>query len=114
MISWKPLPEGEQKTIVTGYTVQIAGPGSNCEVSVSDRNAASVTVSDLKPHTSYTFSVSATTKTGNGPIATITSTIPKEGEPAKQQDMIISRLKSIACFPETGNRGIPNLHLQRE
>jgi hypothetical protein len=77
-ISWKPLPEGEQSTIITGYTVQVVGAGSKREISVSDAKATSV-VTNVRSSTTYTFCVSAVTKTGNGPIATITSTTP-EGE----------------------------------
>ena len=65
--------------------MQIAGPGSKREISVTDPNATSVTVTELRPHTSYTFRVSATTKEASGPVATITSTTPEKGEPAKQQ-----------------------------
>ena len=87
-ISWKPLPEGEQNTVITGYTVQVVGADTKCEISVTDANATSVVVPNLRPSTSYTFNVCATTKAGKGPIATITSTTPK-GEPAKQPDVSI-------------------------
>ena len=79
-ISWKPLPEGEQK--ITGYSVQIVGAGSTREISVSDARATSITVSKLQPSTYYTFNVSAVTNTVNGAVATITSITPDEGEPA--------------------------------
>ena len=83
-ISWKPLPEGDQRTLVTGYTVLVVGPDFKREISLADANATSVMISELRPYISYTFNVSATTKTGNGPVATITSKIPNEGEPAMQ------------------------------
>ncbi len=89
-ISWKPLPEGEQSTIITGYTVQVVGSGLKRDISVSDAKATSVLVSNLRSSTTYTFSISAVTKTGNGPIATITSTTPEEGEPAMYKDMTFS------------------------
>ena len=63
--------------------MQVVGAGSICEISVSDAKATSVIVSKLRSATSYTFNVSAITNTGNGPIATITSTTPEKGEPAK-------------------------------
>ena len=63
--------------------MQVVGAGSTHEISVSDARATSVVVSNLRPSTSYTFNISAVTDTGNGPIATITSTTPEEGEPAK-------------------------------
>ena len=84
-ISWKPLPKGEQNTIITGYTVDVVGPGTKYEIPVTDENATSVPVPKLRPSTLYTFNVRAMTEAGRGPIATITSTTPK-GESAKQQD----------------------------
>ena len=78
-VSWKPLPEEQQK-IVTGYTVQVVGPDSKKEISVADPNATTVEVSSLKPFTSYTFKISAMTKAGTGSVATISSTTPEEGE----------------------------------
>ena len=63
--------------------MQVVGAGSTREISVSDARATSVVVSNLRPSTSYTFNVGAVTKTVKGSIATITSTTPEEGEPAK-------------------------------
>ena len=79
-ISWKSLPEGEESMVVTGYTVQVVGPDSIRDIPVPDASTTSITVSELKPSTSYIFNVGAMTKDGNGPIATITSTTPEEGE----------------------------------
>ena len=79
-ISWKPLPEGEESSLVTGYKVQVVGPDSIRDIPVPDANITSITVSELRPSTSYISHVCAMTKDGNGPIATITSTTPK-GEP---------------------------------
>ena len=81
-ISWEHLSEGEQSTIITGYKVQVVGPDGRRDISVTDANATSIVVPKLRPSTSYTFNVCATTKSGKGPIATITSTTPK-GESAK-------------------------------
>ena len=69
--------------------MQVVGAGSKREISVSDARATSITVSKLRPSTAYTFNVSAATNTENGPIATITSTTPEEGEPAKCQNMAV-------------------------
>ena len=80
-ILWKPLPEGEQSTVITGYTIQVVGPDTDREISVKDANVTSVVVPNLRPSTLYTFNVCAMTETGRGPIATITSTTPK-GESA--------------------------------
>ena len=71
------------------------GADTEREISVTDANATSVEVPNLRPSTLYTFNVCAMTKSGKGPIATITSTTPK-GEPAKQQDVSINH----NCFSE--------------
>ena len=45
-----------------------------------DRNATSYEVSDLRPYTTYTFSVSAMTEAGAGPPIIISSTTPQGGK----------------------------------
>ena len=56
------------------------GPDSTKEIPVMDRNATSYEVSDLRPSTTYTFSVSAMTEAGAGPPIIISSTTPQGGE----------------------------------
>jgi hypothetical protein len=77
-LSWTPVPD--DKTII-GYTVQVAGPDSTREIPVMDGNATSYEVPDLRPYTTYTFSVSAMTEAGTGPPIIVCSTTPQEGEP---------------------------------
>ena len=62
--------------------MQVVGPDSKKEISVTDPNATAVEVPGLKPFTSYTFKVSAVTKEDTGPVAIHSSTTPK-GEPAE-------------------------------
>ena len=50
------------------------------QIPVMDANATSYEVSDLKPYTTYTFSVSATTKAGTGPAISVSSTTLQGGE----------------------------------
>ena len=88
--------------VVTGYTVHVVGPDSIRDIPVPDANATSITVSELRPSTSYIFNVSAMTKDGNGPSATITSTTPEEGEPAD----IISLLSiTVALIDQQSGMG---------
>ena len=54
-ISWGALLED----VVTGYIVQIVGPGSTQEIPVEDKHSTSVEVSNLSASTEYTFQVSA-------------------------------------------------------
>ena len=79
-LSWIPLPVEKQNGVITGYTVQVEGPDSLREVSVPNTSTTSVEVPGLRPFTSYTFSVSAMTKAGIGPAATISSTTPEGGK----------------------------------
>ena len=79
-LSWTPVPEDKQNDIITGYTVQVVGPGSTQEIPVMDGNATSFEVSNLRPYTSYTFSVSAVTEAGTGPAISASSTTPQGGK----------------------------------
>ena len=81
-LSWTPviLPEDKQIEVITGYRVQVVGPDSTREFPVMDATATSVEVSDLKPYTTYTFSVSPMIKAGTGPAISASSTTPQGGE----------------------------------
>ena len=79
-LSWTPVPEDKQNDTITGYTIQVEGPDSTQEIPVMDGNATSCEVSDLKPYTTYTFSVSAVTEAGAGPPISISSTTPQGGK----------------------------------
>ena len=79
-LSWTPVPEDKQNDTITGYTVQVEGPDSTQEIPVMDGNATSYEASDLRPYTTYTFSVSAMTKAGTGPPIIVSSTTPQGGE----------------------------------
>ena len=81
-LSWTPIPEDKQNDIITGYTVLVEGPDSDStlEIPVMDGSATSYEVSDLRPYTTYTFSVSAVTKADPGRAIIASSTTPQEGE----------------------------------
>ena len=76
------MPEDKQNDIIIGYTVQVVGPDSTekREIPVMDGNATSFEVSDLRPYTTYTFSVSAMTEAGTGPAISASSTTPQGGK----------------------------------
>ena len=76
-LSWTPVPENDT---ITGYLVQVEGPDSTLEIPVMDGNTTSYEVSDLRPYTTYTFSVSAMTEAGAGPSIRISSTTPQGGK----------------------------------
>ena len=81
-LSWTPVPKDKQNDIIIGYTVQVVGsdPIEKREIPVMDGNATSYEVSDLRPYTEYTFSVSAMTEAGTGPAITVSSTTPQGGK----------------------------------
>jgi hypothetical protein len=54
-ISWEAL----QEDTVTGYTVQVVGPGSTREIPTRNKYSTFVEISDLSPFTQYTFKVNA-------------------------------------------------------
>jgi hypothetical protein len=76
-LSWTPVPEDKQNDTIIGYTILIEGPDSTREIPVMDGTATSYEVSDLRPYTTYTFSVSAMTEAGIGPPISISSATPQ-------------------------------------
>ena len=79
-VSWSPLPKNEQNGVIIGYTVIVIKDDSQSEPPLQlDTATNSTTISNLKPFTSYTFKISAMTKAGSGPAATISSTTPEAG-----------------------------------
>ena len=83
-LSWTPVPKVKQNGVITGYTVQVVGADSfsnlKQEIPVYKADATSVEISNLTPFTSYNFTISAKTKAGSGPVATISSRTPEAGE----------------------------------
>ena len=88
-LSWTPVPEDKQNGTITGYSVEVVGPyfysfssvkTNWVEFPVMDGNATTFEVSDLKPYTTFSFSVSAKTEMGKGLARTITFTTPEVGE----------------------------------
>ena len=79
-LSWTPLPVEKRNGVINGYTIQVVGPDSSQEISVQDAETTTVEVPGLGPFTSYTVHVSAMTKAGTGPVASISSTTPEGGE----------------------------------
>ena len=78
-LSWTPVPEDKQNDTITGYMVQVEGPDSTREIPVMDGNATSYEVSDLRPYTTYIFSISTMTEAGPGPPI-IVSSAPQGGK----------------------------------
>jgi deleted in colorectal carcinoma protein len=79
-LSWTPVPKDQQNGIITGYTVQVAGPDFIQDISIADATTTSAEVSGLRPNTSYYFSVSAMTVAGTGPPTRSFSITPRGGK----------------------------------
>ena len=79
-LNWSPVPMEKRNGIITGYTVQVVGPDSPGEIPVQSAGTTSVEIPGLRPFTSYTFNISAMTKAGTGPAATISFKTPEGGE----------------------------------
>ena len=83
-LSWTPVPEDKQNDTIdiTGYIVRVEGPDSIQEIPVMDENATSYEVSDLRPYTTYTFSVRTMIETyvHAAPAISVSSTTPQGGE----------------------------------
>ena len=83
-LSWTPVPRDKQNGVITGYNVCIVGADSTSrrEIPVEKGDATTVEISNLTPFTSYNFSISAKTRAGSGPVATVSSRTPEDGEVA--------------------------------
>ena len=79
------MPEDQQNGEITDYSIQIEGSNTTRNVHTAIGNFSldaytSEEVSDLRPSTEYTFSVSAETVAGSGPAISVSFVTPQEGE----------------------------------
>ena len=91
-LSWGAVPKDQQNGLITGYSILVEGPDTTRNTNtVSDRirphplmeDAEEVfnsDMSDLRPSTEYTFSVSAVTVAGSGPAISVSFITPQKGE----------------------------------
>ena len=96
-LSWGAVPEDQQNGEITGYSIQVEGPGTTRSIQIAttvsdwtrilyrplslmEDEYTSEKVCDLKPSTEYTFNVSATTKAGSGPAISVSFVTPQEGK----------------------------------
>ena len=77
---WGAVPEDQQNGIITGYSIQVEGPDTTASIPANGGYPTYKEVSDLKPSTEYTFSVSAKTIAGSGPAISVFYVTPQEGE----------------------------------
>ena len=106
-LSWTPVPEDRHNDTITGYMVQVEGHNFMREIPVMHGNATSYEVCDLRPCTTYTFSVCAMTEAGTGPAISVSSPTPQEGEV-----IILYLCSSIIIHPRAQIKSI--LHIVQE
>ena len=79
-LSWSPFPGPvKNQNSIIRYSVEVLGPGSSRDTFILYADTTDIKIPGLRPFTSYTFIVSAITKAGTGPAATISSTTPEGG-----------------------------------
>ena len=90
------MPKDQQNGEIIGYSIQVEGPGTTRNIqtattvsewtrirrshSLMEDAYTSEEVSDLRPSTEYTFSISAMTVAGSGPAISVSFITPQEGE----------------------------------
>ena len=82
------MPKDQQNGEITGYSIQIEGPDTTRSIQTNTTVSktllwnphASEEISDLRPSTEYSFTVSAVTVAGSGPAISVAFITPQEGE----------------------------------
>ena len=81
-ISWGAVPKDQRNGKITGYSMHVEGPDFTLNFTIIEDNYFYMykEVSDLRPSTEYSFSVSAMTVAGSGPAISVSFVTPQEGE----------------------------------
>ena len=83
------MPKNQWNGKIIGYSIQVEGPNTTRHIQIATDQGilrprsivdTSEEVSDLRPSTEYSFSVSAVTVAGSGPAISISFVTPQEGE----------------------------------
>ena len=95
---WGDVPKDQQNGFITGYIINIEGTDIKRSISTTEGYTTFKEVSDLKPSTEYSFSVSAKTVVGSGPAISVSFVTPQEGEASFHSIRIITLMfKLRAC-----------------
>ena len=68
-LSWNPPLQEERNGIITGYVIAISRRGTDSQYMITSTNN-SISLSMLKPYTTYTATVAAMTSVALGPPST--------------------------------------------
>ena len=78
-LSWGAVPEDQWNGEISGYSIQVEGPDTTRTIeTIKYYNHKEV--SDLRPSTEYSFSVSGETVAGSGPAISVSFVTPQEGQ----------------------------------
>lgn len=76
-LSWDPPLLHERNGVITSYTITLTSDGNATTFTARD---TVFTIFDLRPFTSYTFNISASTRVGSGPVSgAVTETTLEDG-----------------------------------
>ena len=87
-LSWGAVPKNQRNGEIAGYSIQVEGPDTMQNIQTNTSVSKDLLripyafekVSDLKPSTEYSFSVSAKTVAGSGPAISVSFVTPQEGK----------------------------------
>ena len=84
-LSWTPVPQEKRNGVITGYSVKVTTINSSTKKTVTVIEKTDVIdtyteVPNLSPFTVYHFCISANTKAGPGPEASISSKTDEGGK----------------------------------
>ena len=88
-LSWGTVPEDQRNGVITGYSILVEGSDTTRNIQMAPKHRLHSLmmentytfeeVSDLRPSTEYSFSVSAETVAGSGPAISVSFVTPQEG-----------------------------------
>ncbi len=85
-LTWEPPIPEDQNGIITGYHISVTALNTGVSFSVF-ADATNYSLDTLSPHTTYTFSITAMTVVGAGPISHfVTATTHEDGTASKNID----------------------------
>ena len=76
-LQWNPPTPDKQNGVIVSYTINVM-TDDQVQRMVVQSNASQQTINNLTPYTTYTFSISASTRIGQGPFSTAVATRTSE------------------------------------
>ena len=83
-LQWDPPTPDKQNGVIVSYVINVM-TGDQVQRMVVQSNDSQQTISNLTPYTTYTFSISASTRIGQGPFSAAVAT--RTSETGKEQNV---------------------------